>query len=167
MKNPTDLVAIAAAEVGERETRKNFSPRIKQYQQSTDLAPGPWPWCAAFVCWSIQEWLEMGGSDYLALKRTTPEAWRPKTALAFGFLAWAKKRPGTCLILPDTERPQAGDIVVFDFSHVGLVADANRVTMTTVEGNTNGAGSREGDGVYFKDRRRSLAQAFIRLRPSS
>ena len=166
MKSPEEIVAIALKEVGQRESSKNFSPRIRQYQQATTLSPGPWPWCAAFVCWVVREWLTNGGDEYLSLKRTTPENWRPTTPLAFGFLAWAKKRPNTCLILPDSEKPLPGDLVVFDFSHIGIVEEGLRSTMRTIEGNTNGKGSREGDGVYSKERPKSLARSFIRFIPS-
>jgi hypothetical protein len=48
---------------------------------------------------------------------------------------------------------RAGDFVVFDFSHIGIVAaDQKAVTdnIQTIEGNTNGKGERDGlagDGV--------------------
>jgi hypothetical protein len=57
--------------------------------------------------------------------------------------------------------------VVFDFSHIGIVAeDSERGEITAIEGNTNGKGERDsesGDGVWRKYRARSLVKAFIRL----
>jgi hypothetical protein len=63
----------------------------------------------------------------------------------------------------DIER---GDIIVFNFSHVGIAAGAPDVNgnFSTVEGNTNQAGSREGDGVYRKIRNVSSVRSRIRFR---
>ncbi len=162
------LVAIAEAELGKKETAgSNRGPDVRKYQAATTLAPGAWPYCAAFVCWCIQQWLnDPEVRAWLALKKSTPAAWRPKTALAFGFLKWAQARPATVEVLPDDAEPRCGDIVVFDFSHIGIVKRNFGDKFEAVEGNTNGAGSREGDGVYLKVRSRSLARAFLRIYPS-
>jgi hypothetical protein len=114
----------------------------------------------------IDQWLDDPQSaPWLNLKTMTPEKWRPKTALAYGFLQWAKERPNTTEVLSDKAKAQAGDIVVYDFSHVGIVIQDKGSRIITVEGNTNGAGSREGDGVYRKDRPKSIARNFIRIVP--
>ena len=162
------LVEIAAKESGKKETRNNVGKDVRKYQAATNLDPAAWPWCAAFVCWCLQQWLQdPDNRAWLALKSTTPERWRPKTALAWGFVNWAKARPATCTILPDTAEPQPGDIVVYDFSHIGIVKKSlDKEWFSAIEGNTNGSGSREGDGVYVRNRRRSIARAFIRIRPS-
>jgi len=168
-KSPQEkLIEIAGREVGKKETAgSNRGPDVRKYQAATTLEPGAWPWCAAFVCWCIQQWLaDPEVKAWLNLKTTTTANWRPKTALAFGLMKWAQARPATVTVLPDTAEPQAGDIVVFDFSHCGIVKGLAGGTMLTIEGNTNGAGSREGDGVYVKTRIRNLARAFIRIRPS-
>lgn len=169
-KSPQEkLIEIAGREVGKKETAgSNRGPDVRKYQAATNLEPGAWPWCAAFVCWCIQQWLaDPEVKTWLNLKTTTTSNWRPRTALAFGFLKWAQARPATTTILPDTAEPQPGDIVVFDFSHIGIVLNAApNGKMLTIEGNTNGAGSREGDSVEGKIRSRSLARAFIRIRPS-
>jgi cell wall-associated NlpC family hydrolase len=64
-------------------------------------------------------------------------------------------------------KAQAGDIVMYTFSHVGIVISDNGKTIQTVEGNTNGEGSREGDGVYFKTRNKSLVKRFVRIKSTS
>ena len=62
-----------------------------------------------------------------------------------------------------------GDIVVFDFSHTGIVVGVGARTIDVVEGNTNGRGDRDsetGDGVWLKKRNLSLARAYLRIHPS-
>lgn len=164
------LLAIAQAEIGTREEGgNNRGTRIRQYQQATDLPPGAWPWCAAFVCWTLQQWLqEPDAAEWLRLTRS-PSEWRPRTALAYGFVPWAKARPRTTSIFTDKDQAQPGDLVTFDFSHVGIVLEDDGKTLITVEGNTNFSGTRDseaGDGVWRKIRPKSLARNFIRIHPA-
>jgi len=165
----TKLLSITQAEIGTREEGgNNCGFRVRQYQQATDLPPGAWPWCAAFVCWALEQWVrENDVPEWLNLTRTASE-WRPKTALAYGFLDWAKARPKTTTILKDSDAALPGDIVTFDFSHVGIVLEDDGKNLITVEGNTNGKGQRDsetGDGVWRKIRQKSLARNFIRIHP--
>lgn len=161
------LVEIAERELGKKETRNNVGKEVRKYQAATNLDPGAWPWCAAFVCWVIDQWLaDPANVKWIALKSTTPAKWRPKTALAYGFIKWAQARPSTCTVLPDTAEPHPGDLACYDFSHIGIVKESRGDKFLAIEGNTNGAGSRDGDGVYLKTRPRSLARCFIRIRPS-
>lgn len=161
------LVRIARSEIGVRESGNNAGDRVIQYQRATWLPPGPWPWCAAFTAWCLREWVRIPDvraalslSDSVAA-----EQWRCRDARAFGWEEWASKRG--LQVLPDTQVPRVGDLVTFDFSHIGLVVDVPKVgnTFQSIEGNTNGAGSRDGDGVYLKTRTRNLARAYIRLLP--
>lgn len=161
------LVSIVRKEVGNKEVGgNNRGPAIIKYQRATWLDPDAWPWCAAFVDWCIKEWLNVPGVCE-ALGIENPEEWRPKTAGAFDLANWARKHGRK--VLDENSDVQAGDIVIFDFSHTGFVVeDAPRSvnTLETVEGNTNGAGDREsttGDGVWAKRRARSLAKQFVRL----
>jgi hypothetical protein len=158
------LVKIAESQVGVRESGANSGEAIRKYQAATSLEPDRWPWCAAFVDWCIMEWLkDPEAVEWLNLKVRTPEQWRPKTALAYGFTSWAKDRPNTTKILMPTDMAEPGDIVMYTFSHVGIVISDNGKTLQTVEGNTNGEGSREGDGVYYKTRNKSLIKRLIRI----
>ena len=164
------LVEIAKKEVGTRESGgNNCGTRIREYQTATEMAPGAWPWCAAFICYCIREWLKDGEVlPWLNLQTKTPEEWRPKTALAYGLKSWAVARPNTTAIFAENDRAEPGDIVTFDFSHVGLVVSDNGDTITTVEGNTNGHGERDsetGDGVWLKERKKSLIRNLIRIVP--
>jgi hypothetical protein len=106
---------------------------------------------------------------WLNLQHKSPEEWRPKTALAYGLTAWAKQRPNTTTILTENDKAQAGDIVTFDFSHVGFVVSDNGHWIETIEGNTNGKGERDsesGDGVWKKVRKKTLVKDLIRIKPS-
>jgi hypothetical protein len=166
------LIAIASSEVGVRESKgNNCGPRIREYQYATNLTPAAWPWCAAFICWCIAKWVEDKEVEkWLALKSRTPFQWRPKTAAAYGFKTWALDRPNTTDIFDETKKAQPGDIVTFDFSHVGLVVEDCGDTIKTIEGNTNGKGERDsesGDGVWKKVRAKSLIKDIIRIHPST
>jgi len=159
------LARIAEAEIGVREEGgNNCGPRIREYQKATWLAPDAWPWCAAYVDWCIMQWL-ISPSVCHVLKVADAALWRPHTAGAFDLINWAKKH--NLEVIGENSPCRRGDIVVYDFSHTGIVAeDSERGEITVYEGNTNGRGERDsesGDGVWRKERARSLVKAFIRL----
>jgi|688.fasta_scaffold17753_5 hypothetical protein len=165
------LVEIALSQVGVKEVGgNNKGAKIREYQTATSLKPAAWPWCAAFTSWIIREWLkDPEVVKWLNLKLLTPEKWRPKTAAAFGYIEWAKSRPATTKILTEKAKPQVGDLVVFDFSHIGIVVKVGEKNFQCVEGNTNGRGTRDsksGDGVWLKTRTSSLVRNYIRINPS-
>lgn len=161
------LVKIAAHEEGVTETGENTGRAVKLYQRSTTLDGTGWPWCAAFVCWSIQAWLKLPNVA-AALRLDTPtkiEAWRPKTPAAFGFETWARAKG--LKIFDDDPRHMVkpGDLMTFDMSHIGIVvlSEPSRGIIHTIEGNTGANGSRDGQGVFRKARPRSMARRFIRI----
>lgn len=161
------LVDIAASQVGVREQGgNNRGPMIREYQAATWLDVGPWPWCAAFVDWCVMQWVKVPEVPAL-LGVANTETWRPRTAGAWDLANWAQKKG--LQILPESAAVLAGDLILFDFSHVGIVeipALASDNLIHTIEGNTNGKGERDsvsGDGVWRKSRQRSLAKQFIRL----
>jgi len=160
------LVAIALSQVGKREEgSNNVGPAVRMYQAATWLTPAAWPWCAAFVCWCIREWLkDPAVLELLGITAKQSEEWRPKTAGAFDFERWAKKHG--LQILNEKAEALPGDLIIFDFSHIGIVTDQMKGVRRTVEGNTNGQGERDseaGDGVWKKTRADSLARVLIRI----
>jgi len=172
-ENIEKLIKIASAEVGTREDQKNNTgARVVEYQGATWLAPGAWPWCAAFTAWIMREWLEdekvreaLGLASF-----SLAEKWRCRDASAFGWEKWAKQQ-GIAL-LPETEKARAGDFVVYDFSHIGLVTEdqiSAKNKIKTIEGNTNKKDekgvkdSESGDGVWSKERVPSLVKSYIRI----
>jgi hypothetical protein len=146
------VIQIAKGELGAREEGRNTGRKVRQYQAADWLDGTGYAWCASFICYLIQK---AGEQIELPFKR-------PRTALAYGFSDWAKEEG-----LKVTSKPKsikAGEIVIFTFSHIGIaIADSSGGYVTTIEGNTNQAGSREGDGVYQKTRALSLIKASISL----
>lgn len=161
------LVAIAARDVGERESSRNRGKAIEKFWPATSYPDGyanREPYCAAAMCYWVQQWLR--DSEVLAaLGKTLEQAnkWRCKSARAFDWMDWAKSRGVRVLSDSIKSELHTGDIVVFDFSHIGLLEDDRGSRIYTIEANTGPAGGRDGDGIWRKDRPREIAQCFIRL----
>ena len=153
---PEAIAACAESQVGVHETTINGGPQIAAYQRATWLPVGPWPWCAAFVCWVIQR-------ATVGRKVTFP---RPMTAGAWDFEHWCRSVDNSArLRKPASGDIRRGDLVIYRFSHIGIAtgppdADGN---FDAVEGNTDGAGSREGDGCWKKTRNISAVRSRIRF----
>lgn len=160
------LIDIALAQVGTHEEGgNNKGPMIVEYQKATWLAPAPYPWCAAFMCWCLQQFLA-GSYPLFVTNVEDIEKWRCRNASAFGWIKWATNKGLTVL---DNKQPaKAGDIVVFTFSHIGLVTDdqlPGKDYIETVEGNSSShvvADSGQ-DGVWKHQRSISLVRNYIRL----
>lgn len=152
------LIEVLRREEGVREVPhdSNTGPRVLEYQRATWLSGTGWPWCAAFICWGLQQVeREMGGLGKLGFVR-------PQTAGAWDFENWAKQQ-GLRLFKPRST-VKAGDIICYTFSHIGLAIEAEKNgSVRTVEGNTNSSGGREGGGVYVQSRSLSLVRSHIRL----
>lgn len=156
---PEKMVTLAREEIGVSEVDgTNCGPRVDVYKAATWLdADKGWPWCAAFICWLIREAIE---DEEIAFKR-------PRTAGAWDFENWAKQETSNGIELrkPTNEDIKAGDIVVFTFSHIGIAVkdiDSSGYVIT-IEGNTNGEGSREGGSVLEKKRHVSKIRSRIRI----
>lgn len=135
------VIATATKEVGYREGRSGG--HWNNDQKYSDQVPGlEWSdkqaWCATFVSW-------------VAMKAGAAELF-PRTASCDTAGSWFKARKRW------SEYPAIGAQVFYgtpaDLNHTGLVIAFDADTITTIEGNTNDTGSREGDGVYRKVRRR-------------
>ena len=156
---PEKMVLLAREEIGVSEVDgTNCGPRVDEYKAATWLdADKGWPWCAAFICWLIKEAIEEDVKGFQ----------RPRTAGAWDFENWAKKESahGVELRKPTNEDIKAGDIVIFTFCHIALaVKDIDPSGyVITIEGNTNGAGSREGGSVLEKKRHVSKIRSRIRI----
>jgi len=161
MKMSQAMVVLANKEVGVEEIDgTNCGPRVNQYKAATNLpADEEWPWCAAFVCFITREAMNACG-----IKETAGFK-RPTTAGAWAFEQWSLRQDNTT----QTRRLhhgdiEAGDIVVFTFSHIGIATGPpvdGRVP--TIEGNTDGQGSREGGAVLRKSRRVEQIKCRIRF----
>lgn len=145
------LIETATAEIGVREANDNSGARVVEYQRATTLGGTHWPWCAAFVAWCIREACK-------ALKIKNPWC---NAASCDVILAWSRAHN----IAHDT--PQPGDVFLvmastYDATHTGLVTAVKGANFTTIEGNTNLDGSREGIGVFRRQRVNGNRYLFVR-----
>jgi len=160
---------VAKSQVGVKEVGgNNCGTQIREFQTASWLKPGPWAWCAAFCCWTLKKWGDNKDVlEYMKMDVKQFESWRCKDASAFGWEKWARDKG--LLVLPETKLAKAGDLVIFDFSHIGVVIKDQisiEAGIETVEGNTNGKGERDsvsGDGVWNKKRATSLTKCYVRI----
>jgi hypothetical protein len=114
------------------------------------------PWCAAFVSWCVMT----------AKGLPKPPKWCSGSAVSLFQMAKAQK--AVCVTPVDADfksKVKAGwvwsraqdDVAAaaarkgaWCQGHTGIVVKVDDVGFHTIEGNTNAAGSREGDGVYRK-----------------
>lgn len=146
------LAQIAARDLGLGEQPKgsNKGPQIEKFLRATDLDGDGWPWCAAAVSYWVQQWAKLNG-------------WKgrvPRLAAVAQFPVWAAKNGVKC-----STKPSVNDIVVFKFSHIGVVAAVGPDWIETIEGNTNDEGSREGFEVARRRRALDQCRLFISLPP--
>lgn len=144
-----EAARIAASQIGVRETARNSGPEVDAYLASVGLGPG-YSWCAAFVYWCFV-------TGAASVRADNP---CPRTAGAL--------RMWTLAPSSQTQLPEPGDVFVIDhghgLGHVGFVELVNADgSLTTVEGNTNASGGREGDGVYRRSRDRAAIRGYLRL----
>jgi len=150
------LTAFAEADKKVREVGRNAGPDVERYQRAVGLPKGS-PWCAAFVSWCYMAskgltkapgWCS---GSAVSLYQT---AGRSKTAVRVTPLDadfQSKVKPGMVWSrAQDAEAATAARKGVWCQGHTGIVVQTHALGFDTVEGNTNAAGSREGDGVYRK-----------------
>jgi hypothetical protein len=154
---PTPLAAavlgVAGREVGVMEdpVGSNCGPRVNQYLESVG-DKGGLPWCAAFVYWCFQQ-------AAAALQMSNP-ATRTAGAVDVWDEAGTRgvRRVASAVAADRPVLVQPGMVFVIatggGHGHVGLVEKIEGVVLTTIEGNTNNGGSREGIGVFRRTARR-------------
>lgn len=152
------LVSLAKKEIGVEEVNgTNCGPRVNEYKSATWLdSTKPWPWCAAFICWLFREAMKEGKYTFQ----------RPRTAGAYDFENWCREQDTSVLLKkPHNGDIKPGDIVIFNFSHIGLAIGSpdSAGFVKTIEGNTDGVGSREGGAVLEKRRKLSTIRSRIRV----
>ena len=172
-KTPAEkLIEVAEAEAAKnvREVGgMNRGPDVEKYQKTVGLSPGS-PWCAAFVAYCVQT----------SRGAATPPAWCSGSAITLwhrgtrkmnseGFTTpekadfQTKVRPGMIWVrAKDASGATAARRGTWLQGHTGIVIAVDEEGFHTVEGNTNSAGSREGDGVYRKLHRWSYSTDIVR-----
>jgi hypothetical protein len=127
---------VALTQLNVRETEPNRGPQVDEYLRSCGLEPtaGSYPWCVAFVRWCCSR---VG-------------IWLPRTASVKRLWEMGEELR--------VETPEPGDVAVHlrpdGKGHVGFFMRAEDGDIETCDGNTNAAGSREGDRVAIKARPR-------------
>lgn len=154
-------VAICEADHKVVEEGTNWGPRVREYLRNCDPPINvAAPWCAAFLAF-VSDVAARGLGVANPLDSVRLEAY------VQSYYQWAKE--GGRLISPQESIP--GDLVLYNFrnvrwDHIGLLITPpdDLGFMRCVEGNTNDAGSRDGDGVYMKIRslKRNYPVAFVR-----
>lgn len=138
----TKIRNVYYSQIGVRElTGNNDGFHVEKYLASSGLGKG-YAWCAAFVNWSF---LQCGVNNNLKYPAWVP-SYFPSDRLIY-VRGQLKLR-----------QPIFGDLIGIWFdsknrlAHIGFYDGEDSKYYFTVEGNTNDAGSREGDGVYRKRR---------------
>jgi hypothetical protein len=160
------LVAVCEAEAAKKVREvggKNAGPDVEKYLHSLGMTKGS-PWCAAFVSWCVMtalglskppKWcsgsavslFQVAGRSKTCVKVTPVDA-DFKTKVKAGWI-WSRAQ--------DDAAAAAARKGVWCQGHTGVVVKVDDVGFHTIEGNTNAAGSREGDGVYHKTQKWSDA----------
>ncbi len=143
------LLRLAASQIGVREQRTNRTKYGRWYGMNGQA------WCAMFVSW-------VGAHAGVSLPRIN-------SFLGFSGVLSARNFARKNNLL--TKTPRAGSVFLIigrnGKGHTGLVESVNweRRTITTIEGNTNASGSRNGDGVYRRTRKISTINGGFMLIP--
>lgn len=162
---------VASSREGEQEVGNNGGAFVVGVLQKVKLRVG-FPWCAAYV----YAMCLLGGCDPTKL---------PKARRAAAVREWVKWADANTVPVGSlgarTSRvhvwPKRGDLMFWlnksGTGHIGFVRkvydsdgkivaddfrDPDWARVHTIEGNTNAAGSREGQGVMYKDRRREFLE---------
>lgn len=134
------VVQTYTSQIGTREkTGHNDGKEVEQYLKSVGLGKG-YAWCSAFVKWTF---------DQCGIA-TTINAMALSTHRKGHYVYYKGKK---------YREPMSGDVFTLYYQHLKRIghtgffdSEVNSKIFKTVEGNTNSAGSREGDGVYVKYR---------------
>ena len=145
-----ELVLAVAAEEEARRVREiprnsNRGPDVERYLARAGLGPG-FAWCCAFVYWCFDE----------AASRS--ELPNPMVKTAGCLDHWSRalghgaRRLASADAIGDPGLVQPGMVFIMDHGrgagHTGLVETVSGGLVTTIEGNTDASGTREGGGVY-------------------
>jgi hypothetical protein len=155
--------AIGVREVG----GNNTGPEVDSYLATVGFEPGA-PWCGAFVADRINQCVSLTSLDnYLSIQKWAYTPYTLEKAIEKDLLLWENNK----YTLSKHRKPQSMDVFWTYNPRLGRVAHTGLVDVwhdhgnlvITIEGNTNNAGSREGDGVHvmYRDKRQLYAVADV------
>lgn len=143
-----------------REEEDNWGPMIERYLHAANISV-PAAWCAAFVNWCAEEAYGLAGLS-------SPLEQVPQQALVQSYYRWGKDNDR---LITDPSQVGLGHLFLLYFprkgryAHMGFVRDpnptGNHEEFSTVEGNTNEGGSREGYKVASRIRPYNDRYVFI------
>lgn len=143
------VIGDITSQLNVREIGNNAGPMVSKYLKSVGSSDGN-PWCAAFVSYNLTK----------NNIKNPNSAWSPAFAQPKDII-WTPRATKSSPLPADVMTlyyPSLGRV-----GHVGFYVnkdlDGNFIT---IEGNTNGEGSREGDGVYRKKRHPNKVYAITR-----
>ncbi len=141
---------VASSQVGSMENPlgSNRGPQVDVYLRSVGINPaaGSFPWCAAFVYFCFQEAASKLGVANPAIKDAgVLDCWNKAGTSGVHRIATSEAVHHTGLVKPGLIfLLKVGSIS----GHMGLIEKVEGERLTTIEGNTNTDGSREGIGVF-------------------
>lgn len=130
--NRQQILTIAKSQIGVHEAAgNNDGNEVEEYLNYTNNKKGE-PWCASFVSWVFGKagFNQPKSAWSPALFPKDKQVQNPAVARVFGIYFSKLKR----------------------VAHCGIISKVSGNWIYTIEGNTNVAGSREGDGVYQRIR---------------
>lgn len=146
-KQQDSLLRIAAEQLGVTEWPASSNKVLyNTWYYGRQVSGSAYPWCMAFVQWCFNQ-------------NGTPLPF--KTASCSALLNWYKKNQPKQIVTT----PQKGDVVIYNFSHTGIIESSSTNTITAIEGNTtsnNNGSQSNGGGVFRRTRNKSTVTAFIR-----
>lgn len=158
-----EIVKVAKSKIGVRETGgSNRGPDVDAFIKNggADPASQP-PWCQFFAYWVYSTAAKNLGKKTSAPKvgsasgcwHSSAKSGSMQISMADVRSGKVKLQPGDQMIRVRGKKPEDVPTVLkggFVPGHTGVVVAVGPDRAYTVEGNTNAAGSREGDGVYEK-----------------
>ena len=135
----------------------DWGPDVRTYLEYCDVHQAAW-WCAAFVSYEIHE----------ASVNSGVKANWPAFASCVDIYKWGKRhklllvkpnKPSVMLIPGNRKKHERR------YKHTGIVVDydPDNDTITTVEGNSNDNGSKNGIGVFQLHRRVKKGMVFVKI----
>lgn len=136
------IIRVAMAEVGIREAGgSNRGPRVEEYQRYVDGKASREAWCMGYMQWVVGQVCKMHN-----VRSPIYPSEHCNTVYSKTPSRYLRDKPAKGLMFIMKSRTS-------DSGHTGIATGPSKLLVfPTVEGNTNAAGSREGDGVYKKTR---------------
>jgi CHAP domain len=113
-----NLIETARKELG---TARQPTNKVK-YNQSyygNNVSGEQFKWCVVFLWWCMQ-------------KCKVPKEVFPKTARVFTLRDWYKEQDR---YFKPSSAPLKGDLVIFSYSHIGMLVKVTKTEIVTIEGN--------------------------------